>query len=160
MPDPASHAPHLRAADADRARVAELLGKHLSAGRLTVEEYDDRLARAYAARTYVRRARPAHHGPAAAGAPRRAGAGGAGRGRLARAAGPRARELRSVGWRRVGRGERRPGCVGQLGGHRRDRADDLAGHVHGRGLAVLLADLGDRAVGRGAPDPDPGWPAG
>jgi hypothetical protein len=52
MPDPAPHAPHLRAADADRARVAELLGKHLSAGRLTVEEYDDRLARAYAARTY------------------------------------------------------------------------------------------------------------
>jgi hypothetical protein len=52
MPDPAAHAPHLRAADADRARVAEMLGKHLSAGRLTVEEYDDRLARAYTARTY------------------------------------------------------------------------------------------------------------
>ncbi|MFD2092520.1 DUF1707 SHOCT-like domain-containing protein [Blastococcus deserti] len=44
--------PHLRAADADRAAVAALLGEHMSAGRLTVEEYDERLARAYAARTY------------------------------------------------------------------------------------------------------------
>jgi hypothetical protein len=43
---------HLRASDADRAAVADALGGHLSAGRLTVAEYDDRLARAYAARTY------------------------------------------------------------------------------------------------------------
>ena len=47
MPDP-----HLRAADTDRAAVAEALGAHMSAGRLTLEEYDERLARAYAARTY------------------------------------------------------------------------------------------------------------
>ncbi|MGK5113510.1 MULTISPECIES: DUF1707 SHOCT-like domain-containing protein [unclassified Geodermatophilus] len=47
MPDP-----HLRAADVDRAAVAAQLGEHMSAGRLTVAEYDDRLARAYAARTY------------------------------------------------------------------------------------------------------------
>ena len=44
--------PHLRAADADRAAVATQLGEQMSAGRLTVAEYDDRLARAYAARTY------------------------------------------------------------------------------------------------------------
>jgi hypothetical protein len=44
--------PHLRAADTDRAAVAEALGRAMSAGRLSVEEYDDRLARAYAARTY------------------------------------------------------------------------------------------------------------
>src|SRR3954471_21769028 len=44
--------PHLRAADADRAAVAEALGRHMSAGRLTVAEYDERLPRAYAARTY------------------------------------------------------------------------------------------------------------
>ncbi len=44
--------PHLRAADADRAAVAAQLGEHMSAGRLTVAEYDERLARAYAARTY------------------------------------------------------------------------------------------------------------
>ncbi|WP_138759856.1 DUF1707 SHOCT-like domain-containing protein [Modestobacter altitudinis] len=43
---------HLRAADADRAAVAEVLGTHMSAGRLTVAEFDDRLSRAYAARTY------------------------------------------------------------------------------------------------------------
>ena len=43
---------HLRASDADRAAVAETLGGHLSAGRLTVAEFDDRLTRAYAARTY------------------------------------------------------------------------------------------------------------
>jgi hypothetical protein len=44
--------PHLRAADADRTAVATLLGEHMAAGRLTVAEYEDRLARAYAARTY------------------------------------------------------------------------------------------------------------
>jgi hypothetical protein len=44
--------PHLRAADADRAAVAEALGVHMSAGRLTVAEYDERLTRAYAAKTY------------------------------------------------------------------------------------------------------------
>jgi hypothetical protein len=43
---------HLRASDADRAAVADVLGTHMSSGRLTVAEYDDRLARAYAARTY------------------------------------------------------------------------------------------------------------
>jgi hypothetical protein len=44
--------PHLRAADADRAVVAETLGEHMSAGRLTVAEFDERLSRAYAAKTY------------------------------------------------------------------------------------------------------------
>lgn len=44
--------PHLRAADADRAAVADVLGAHMSAGRLTVAEFDERLAQAYAAKTY------------------------------------------------------------------------------------------------------------
>ena len=44
--------PHLRAADTDRAAVATVLGQHMSAGRLTVDEYDERLARTYAAKTY------------------------------------------------------------------------------------------------------------
>jgi hypothetical protein len=44
--------PHLRAADADRAAVATVLGQHMSAGRLTLDEYDERLSRAYAAKTY------------------------------------------------------------------------------------------------------------
>jgi hypothetical protein len=44
--------PHLRAADSDRAAVAEALGRHMSAGRLTVAEYEERLAQAYAAKTY------------------------------------------------------------------------------------------------------------
>jgi hypothetical protein len=43
---------HLRAADADRAAVAEVLGTHMAAGRLTLDEYDERLTRAYAARTF------------------------------------------------------------------------------------------------------------
>ena len=46
------HDPHLRAADADRAAVAGVLGQHMSAGRLTLDEYDERLTRAYAARTF------------------------------------------------------------------------------------------------------------
>ncbi|TFV45988.1 DUF1707 domain-containing protein [Blastococcus sp. TF02A-35] len=44
--------PHLRAADADRTAVATALGEHMAAGRLTVAEYEERLERAYAARTY------------------------------------------------------------------------------------------------------------
>jgi hypothetical protein len=44
--------PHLRAADSDRAALAEVLGRHMSAGRLTVAEYEERLAQAYAAKTY------------------------------------------------------------------------------------------------------------
>jgi len=44
--------PHLRAADADRVAVATALGEHMSAGRLTLAEYDERVAHAYAARTF------------------------------------------------------------------------------------------------------------
>ncbi|MFQ1004195.1 DUF1707 domain-containing protein [Modestobacter sp. SSW1-42] len=44
--------PHLRAADVDRAAVADRLGAAMSTGRLSVAEYDERLSRAYAARTY------------------------------------------------------------------------------------------------------------
>ena len=47
MPDP-----QMRAADADRDAVAHRLGEHMTAGRLTVAEYEDRVARAYAAKTY------------------------------------------------------------------------------------------------------------
>ena len=35
--------PHLRAADSDRAAVADVLGQHMSAGRLTLDEFDERL---------------------------------------------------------------------------------------------------------------------
>jgi Domain of unknown function (DUF1707) len=44
--------PHQRAADVDREAVATALGEHMAAGRLTVAEYDERLARAYTAKTY------------------------------------------------------------------------------------------------------------
>jgi hypothetical protein len=44
--------PHLRAADTDRAAVATVLGEHMSAGRLTLAEYDERVANAYAAKTF------------------------------------------------------------------------------------------------------------
>ena len=43
---------HLRAADADRVTVATALGEHMSSGRLSLAEYDDRVGRAYAARTF------------------------------------------------------------------------------------------------------------
>jgi len=43
---------HLRAADTDRSEVADVLGASLSTGRLSVEEYDERLGRAWSARTY------------------------------------------------------------------------------------------------------------
>lgn len=42
----------MRAADSDRAAVAEQLLRALNEGRLDLAEYEDRLQRAYAARTY------------------------------------------------------------------------------------------------------------
>jgi hypothetical protein len=43
--------PPLRASDAEREQVAEALRAHCSLGRLTVDELDERLTAAYAART-------------------------------------------------------------------------------------------------------------
>ncbi|MEV1159451.1 DUF1707 domain-containing protein [Micromonospora chokoriensis] len=43
----------MRAADADREAVAERLRVALNEGRLDLHEYDERLQRAYAARTYA-----------------------------------------------------------------------------------------------------------
>ena len=43
--------PNLRASDADRDRTASLLREHLAAGRLTADEFNERLDRAFAART-------------------------------------------------------------------------------------------------------------
>lgn len=45
-------APGLRASDADRERVAHTLQTALSEGRLSLEEFDQRIATVYAARTY------------------------------------------------------------------------------------------------------------
>ena len=41
--------PRMRAGDKDRQRVVEQLGKHFGEGRLTVEEFDERVIRAHAA---------------------------------------------------------------------------------------------------------------
>lgn len=41
----------VRASDAERERVAELLGEHAAAGRITLGELEDRVGRAYAAVT-------------------------------------------------------------------------------------------------------------
>jgi hypothetical protein len=44
--------PHIRAADADRDHAAALLREHYAAGRLTTEEFSERLDAALSARTY------------------------------------------------------------------------------------------------------------
>jgi hypothetical protein len=70
--------PDIRASDAERERVATLMRDHAAEGRLSVEELDERLQRAYAARTRSELdaltsdlpARPAQ--PGRAPAPRRA----------------------------------------------------------------------------------------
>ena len=49
QPDPL----HMRAADADRQKVADQLKSALDEGRLSLHEYDDRVKEAYAARTYA-----------------------------------------------------------------------------------------------------------
>src|SRR5215472_9193215 len=43
--------PNMRVSDADRDRTASLLREHLAAGRLTPEEFSERLDRAFSART-------------------------------------------------------------------------------------------------------------
>jgi Domain of unknown function (DUF1707) len=42
----------MRAADADRERVAAMLRDNFEAGRLTLEEFQERIERVYAARTF------------------------------------------------------------------------------------------------------------
>jgi hypothetical protein len=41
--------PRMRAGDADRTKVVDILGRHLGEGRLTVAEFDERTAQAHAA---------------------------------------------------------------------------------------------------------------
>ena len=41
--------PRMRAGDKDRQQVVEQLGKHFGEGRLTVQEFDERIVRAHAA---------------------------------------------------------------------------------------------------------------
>jgi hypothetical protein len=43
--------PRLRASDADRERTAQLLREHHAVGRLTAEEFEDRLEQVFQART-------------------------------------------------------------------------------------------------------------
>jgi len=52
-PVPGDGRERLRAADADRDRVAETLGTAYSEGRLSRDEYDARLEKALSARTYA-----------------------------------------------------------------------------------------------------------
>jgi hypothetical protein len=51
MADPMPGEPRLRASDADRERTVELLREHHAVGRLTADEFHERLDRAYAAKT-------------------------------------------------------------------------------------------------------------
>ncbi|WP_449060659.1 DUF1707 SHOCT-like domain-containing protein [Planomonospora algeriensis] len=44
--------PQMRASDDDRDRIASVLREHYAQGRLTVEEFDERLEQLYASRTY------------------------------------------------------------------------------------------------------------
>src|SRR5215213_4160479 len=111
--------PHLRAADADGAAVATILGQHMSAGRLTVEEYDERLARVYAAKTYGELDKLTADLPGTLPSPRRID-------------GPAARRL-----------GHRPAVLAVVGDHVPDRAGHLGRDVAGElGVPVLLARLG------------------
>ncbi len=44
--------PNVRASDADRERIVEQLRQHTAEGRLTMEEFDQRMSAAYEAKTY------------------------------------------------------------------------------------------------------------
>ena len=53
LPDQPGHPALLRASDADRHRVAEILREAAGEGRLDLDELDQRLAATYAAKTYA-----------------------------------------------------------------------------------------------------------
>lgn len=65
-------APGLRASDADRERVAFALQTAVSEGRLTLAEYDERVAAVYSARTYGELAAITNDLPSASAGPGRA----------------------------------------------------------------------------------------
>jgi len=46
------HDPQMRASDADRERLVEQLREHHAAGRLTLDEFEERMRKAYESRTY------------------------------------------------------------------------------------------------------------
>jgi hypothetical protein len=48
----AAFEPEMRAGDADRERLVEQLREHHAAGRLTLDEFEERMGQAYAAKTY------------------------------------------------------------------------------------------------------------
>src|SRR4051812_41539607 len=52
MTQGASFDPEMRAGDADRERLVEQLREHHAAGRLTLDEFEERMGQAYAAKTY------------------------------------------------------------------------------------------------------------
>ena len=139
---------HLRAADSDRAAVAAVLGRHMADGRLTVDEYDERLSRAYAARTYgeldAADGRPPVDPPSPGGP--------AGRARRP-LPGPGVRpHVRALARGRVHR--RR---LAVLAAHRADRRHHLGRRLDRQHLApLLLADLGHRPLGCHPPGADAG----
>lgn len=51
-PQPLAPDPSLRASDADRDRLVSELNEHVVAGRLTTEEFEQRAAQAYSAKTF------------------------------------------------------------------------------------------------------------
>ena len=128
--------PVLRASDADRDAVADRLRAAHTEGRLSVEEFGERLDAAFAARTTADLARLTTDLPAPTQAPARTGDEPTTR--------PPARRERPRGValpRGLGHlADRRPGQRGDLG----DRQPRAAG------MGVLLAGLGRRAVGGGA----------
>ncbi|WP_016691620.1 DUF1707 domain-containing protein [Rhodococcus rhodochrous] len=48
---PGTATPPLRISDAERETIVDELGRHLTAGRLTIAEFDERVARVYRAAT-------------------------------------------------------------------------------------------------------------
>ena len=64
-----AHSPELRASDAEREAVAQELRDHAAAGRLEPDELEERLGRAYSARTHGELAGLTTDLPAAAAAP-------------------------------------------------------------------------------------------
>jgi hypothetical protein len=57
--------PDVRASDEDRARVAAALERHTAEGRLSLDEFTDRVGKAYLASTHGDLARLTHDLPAA-----------------------------------------------------------------------------------------------
>lgn len=126
--------PNIRASDADRERVVEQLRQHTADGRLTMDEFEQRMSAAYEARTYAELAQLTRDLPVDLGTRGARGFGTPG------AAYPQDAPPASAGWSSHSSGDRSQGWP--LGG----RVGGSGGTGSGTGVGPVVGDVASALV--------------